>query len=52
MVDSLISVAYKDKKERNTATYDDMYKCIKCQDGCDTCTDNKPCLATYQWEFR
>ena len=52
IADSLISVAYKDKKERNKATYDDIYKCVKCQDGCDTCIDNKPCLATYQWGFR
>ena len=47
-----LSVAYKDKKRRNTASYDDNYKCIKCQEGCDSCVDSSPCLATYHWGLR
>ena len=49
---SFVSVAYKDKKKRNTASYDDNYKCIKCQEGCDSCVDSSPCLATYHWGLR
>ena len=48
----LLTVAYKDKKERNTEAYDDMYRCLECQEGCDSCIDDKPCLATYNWGFR
>ena len=48
----LLPVAYENKVLRKEEAYDKLYVCGKCQEGCETCVDDTPCLATYNWTFR
>ena len=45
-------VAWNDKVKGSSESYNVLYQCKKCSPGCETCTDNSPCLATYNWTFR
>ena len=45
-------VAYETKLRQNDEAYDQLYVCGKCQEGCETCHDDSPCLASYNWTFR
>ncbi|KAG8184190.1 hypothetical protein JTE90_010225 [Oedothorax gibbosus] len=49
---TLVEAAYRDKITLNSPTYDMLYICKRCQPGCDTCEDDSPCLANYNWAFR
>eukprot|EP00093_Oithona_nana_P001933 01933.XXX_6145_13476_1 [CDS] Oithona nana genome sequencing. len=49
---SLVEIAYENKVLRKEEAYDKLYVCGKCQEGCETCVDDTPCLATYNWTFR
>jgi len=49
---TLVEDAFSDKFTKNDHVYDNTYQCLQCQPGCDTCIDQAPCLATYNWTFR
>jgi len=49
---SLVEVAYEAKERQNDTAYNQLYVCGKCQAGCETCIDDTPCLASYNWTFR
>ena len=55
----LISVAWKDRNgggqnrdDDSFSAYQYFYECSPCAEGCDTCVDSSPCLASYDWTFR
>ena len=48
----IFSEAFQDKMDEIDNVYDDLYQCLKCQPGCESCFDDSPCLATYNWVFR
>ena len=45
-------MAYETKLRQHDKAYDQLYVCGKCQEGCETCNDDSPCLASYNWTFR
>ena len=45
-------VAFEAREERSDEAYDKLYVCGKCREGCETCVDDSPCLAPYNWTFR
>ena len=47
-----IAVAWKDFKEKASDGYLNLYQCKKCAPGCETCSDDSPCLSNYNWGFR
>ncbi|XP_045475935.1 probable G-protein coupled receptor CG31760 [Harmonia axyridis] len=49
---TLVEVAWQQKEENITDTWDLIFECKKCEPGCHTCIDQSPCLATYNWPFR
>ena len=48
----MVLEAFQDKVDEIDNIYDDLYQCLKCQPGCESCFDDSPCLATYNWVFR
>ena len=48
----LFAVAYEARERQNDTAYNQLYVCGKCQPGCETCIDDTPCLASYNWTFR
>lgn len=46
------SVAWMEKDENSTETWETIYNCRKCAPGCEECIGPEPCLATYHWPFR
>lgn len=49
---TLMEVAYQEWRDNVSAYYADSFTCARCAPGCDSCTDPRPCLATYNWPFR
>lgn len=49
---SLVEVAYYDSYLQGSTTYSMLYVCLPCPPGCETCTDDTPCLAQYSWPVR
>ena len=49
---SKLQVAYYDSYLQGSTTYSMLYVCMECPPGCDTCSDDTPCLAEYSWGFR
>lgn len=45
-------VAWMEKDENSTETWETIYSCRKCAPGCEECIGPEPCLATYHWPFR
>lgn len=48
----LSQVAYSDSLKASSTTYSTLYICLPCPPGCDTCSDDTPCLAEYNLAFR
>lgn len=49
---SLVEQSFQDKQDGKNPSYDFMFHCKKCAEGCDTCGDESPCLSSYNWAFR
>lgn len=49
---TLVEVAWQQKNENITDTWDLIFECKKCAPGCYQCVDPSPCLAAYNWPFR
>lgn len=47
-----MEVAYKEYRDNISSYYGDVFRCIRCAEGCSTCTSAAPCLASYNWAFR
>lgn len=47
-----MEVAYQEYRDNISTYYEDVFLCIKCADGCTSCTSSAPCLASYNWVFR
>ncbi|XP_076275307.1 putative G-protein coupled receptor CG31760 [Rhynchophorus ferrugineus] len=49
---SLVEVAWEEKLENASDSWNAIFQCRKCAPGCHSCIDSSPCLATYHWPFR
>ncbi|XP_033609513.1 probable G-protein coupled receptor CG31760 isoform X2 [Cryptotermes secundus] len=49
---SLVEAAWLEHEQNVSSLYHQMFRCLKCAPGCETCHNNAPCLATYNWPFR
>jgi len=49
---SLVEVAFSDHFSQGSSTYSQLYICIPCSSGCNSCEDSSPCIAEYNWGFR
>ncbi|KAJ9595751.1 hypothetical protein L9F63_013070, partial [Diploptera punctata] len=49
---TLIEAAWLENEMNVSSVYHEMFRCLKCAPGCETCHNNAPCLATYNWPFR
>lgn len=47
-----MEVAYREYRDNISTYYQDVFRCNRCAEGCVTCTNSSPCLATYNWPFR
>lgn len=47
-----MEVAYKEYRDNISKYYEEVFQCTRCAEGCDTCTSDAPCLASYNWAFR
>jgi hypothetical protein len=48
---TLIEAAWLERQQNISSLYE-MFWCLKCAPGCESCHNNAPCLATYNWPFR
>ncbi|KAJ4433404.1 hypothetical protein ANN_15663, partial [Periplaneta americana] len=49
---TLVEAAWMEREQNVSSMYHEMFRCLKCAPGCETCHNNAPCLATYNWPFR
>ncbi|XP_055635409.1 probable G-protein coupled receptor CG31760 isoform X2 [Toxorhynchites rutilus septentrionalis] len=49
---SIMEVAYQEYRDNISTYYTDVFICVRCAPGCDSCTGPEPCLASYNWVFR
>ncbi|CAG2107392.1 unnamed protein product [Medioppia subpectinata] len=49
---SVVEQAFEDKSNGKNPSYDYMFFCKRCADGCDVCQNDSPCLSSYNWAFR
>ncbi|XP_014256186.1 probable G-protein coupled receptor CG31760 [Cimex lectularius] len=49
---NLVEAAWLERKANQSTTYDEIFKCKRCSEGCATCRGPAPCLAQYKWPFR
>ncbi|XP_022901804.2 probable G-protein coupled receptor CG31760 [Onthophagus taurus] len=49
---TLVEVAFNAMKENSSPFWGDIFHCLQCAPGCETCIGPQPCLATYHWAFR
>ncbi|XP_031627077.1 probable G-protein coupled receptor CG31760 isoform X2 [Contarinia nasturtii] len=49
---TVMEVAYKEFRDNKSTYYEDVFRCTRCAEGCVTCSDGTPCLASYNWAFR
>lgn len=47
-----MEIAYKQYRDNISTYYQDVFRCYRCAEGCTTCTNSAPCLATYRWPLR
>lgn len=49
---TVMEVAYREYRDNISSYYQDVFRCNRCAEGCITCINSAPCLATYNWPFR
>ncbi|EDV90989.1 GH23717 [Drosophila grimshawi] len=49
---TIMEIAWQEHQDNISNYYTDVFKCLQCAAGCDTCTGPEPCLANYHWPFR
>ncbi|KAF2362282.1 Protein of unknown function DUF4817 [Trinorchestia longiramus] len=51
---SIIEEEYEKKLSNQESMYDipDLFECLSCAPGCDTCSDSRPCVVTLNWLMR
>ncbi|KAM8716097.1 hypothetical protein ACLKA7_003046 [Drosophila subpalustris] len=49
---TIMEIAWQEHQDNISNYYSDVFKCMPCAPGCDTCTGPEPCLANYHWPFR
>ncbi|KAH8378514.1 hypothetical protein KR093_011766 [Drosophila rubida] len=49
---TIMEIAWQEHQDNISNYYTDVFKCLPCAPGCDTCTGPEPCLANYHWPFR
>ncbi|KAH8338711.1 hypothetical protein KR074_011679 [Drosophila pseudoananassae] len=49
---TIMEIAWQEQQDNISNYYTDVFKCLSCAPGCDTCTGPEPCLANYHWPFR
>lgn len=49
---TIMEIAWQEHQDNISNYYSDVFKCLPCSPGCDTCTGPEPCLANYHWPFR
>ncbi|KAH8267427.1 hypothetical protein KR018_001042 [Drosophila ironensis] len=49
---TIMEIAWQEQQDNISNYYTDVFKCLPCAPGCDTCTGPEPCLANYHWPFR
>lgn len=50
---TVMEVAYKEFRDnKSTLFFEDEFRCVRCAEGCVTCTSDAPCLAKYNWNIR
>jgi hypothetical protein len=47
-----VTAAWLEREQNVSSLYRQMFRCLKCAPGCETCHNNAPCLAVYNWPFR
>uniref|UniRef100_A0A1A9WZK8 G-protein coupled receptors family 3 profile domain-containing protein n=1 Tax=Glossina brevipalpis TaxID=37001 RepID=A0A1A9WZK8_9MUSC len=49
---TIMEIAWKEHQDNISNYYADVFTCLKCAPGCDSCSGPEPCLADYNWPFR
>lgn len=49
---TIMEIAWQEQQDNISNYYTDVFKCLSCAPGCDTCTGPEPCLANFNWPFR
>nr|XP_036671647.1 probable G-protein coupled receptor CG31760 isoform X1 [Drosophila suzukii] len=49
---TIMEIAWQEQQDNISNYYTEVFKCLPCAPGCDTCTGPEPCLANYHWPFR
>ncbi|KAH8248520.1 hypothetical protein KR032_000295 [Drosophila birchii] len=49
---TIMEIAWQEQQDNISNYYTEVFKCLSCAPGCDTCTGPEPCLANYHWPFR
>ena len=52
MSELICKVAFSDHYSHGSSTYDQLYICKPCSQGCSSCIDASPCIVQYNWGFR
>lgn len=47
-----MEIAWKEHQDNVSNYYSEVFICLQCAPGCDSCTGPEPCLADYNWPFR
>lgn len=47
-----MEIAWKEHQDNISNYYAEVFICLQCAPGCDSCTGPEPCLADYNWPFR
>ncbi|XP_059220615.1 probable G-protein coupled receptor CG31760 [Stomoxys calcitrans] len=49
---TIMEIAWKEHQDNISNYYSEVFICLKCAPGCESCTGPEPCLADYNWPFR
>lgn len=49
---TIMEIAWKEHQDNVSNYYSEVFICLQCAPGCDSCTGPEPCLADYNWPFR
>ncbi|XP_075152226.1 putative G-protein coupled receptor CG31760 [Haematobia irritans] len=49
---TIMEIAWKEHQDNISNYYAEVFTCLKCAPGCESCTGPEPCLADYNWPFR
>ncbi|ALC39992.1 CG31760 [Drosophila busckii] len=49
---TIMEIAWQEHQDNISNYYTNVFKCLPCAPGCETCTGPEPCLANYHWPFR